>query len=76
MYWGTFRHGNPFQIAKHTVMAGLKWPPDVGAHMRIAKAIPMANAQPIWKIELILGLAPLRTKPAIEEHPAYLHYED
>lgn len=51
IYWGTFRHGNPFQMAKHMVMAGLKWPPDVGAQAIMAKAIPMANAKPIWNIE-------------------------
>ena len=31
-------------------MAGLKCPPDVEAHVIIAKAIPMAKAQPIGKM--------------------------
>lgn len=31
MKYGTFLHGKPFQYAKHSVMAGLKWPPEVGA---------------------------------------------
>lgn len=35
-------------MAKQMLMAGLKCPPDVGAQVMIAKAIPMAKAQPIW----------------------------
>lgn len=30
-YLRTFLHGNPCQYARHSVIAGLKWPPDVGA---------------------------------------------
>lgn len=33
--------------AKQMVIAGLKWPPDVGAQVIMAKAIPIAKAQPI-----------------------------
>ena len=34
-------------LPKQMVMAGLKWPPDTGAQVMIAKAIPIAKAQPI-----------------------------
>lgn len=34
-------------MAKQMVMAGLKCPPEVGAQVMIAKAIPMAKAQPM-----------------------------
>jgi hypothetical protein len=43
------RATNPCQIAKHSVMAGLKCPPLTGAHVMMAKAIPMANANPTWR---------------------------
>ena len=36
-------------MAKAIVMAGLKWPPETEAQVMIANAMPMANAQPIWK---------------------------
>lgn len=38
-------------MAKQSVIAGLKWPPDVEAQVMMAKAMPMANAQPIWNKE-------------------------
>ncbi len=36
-------------MAKQMVIAGLKCPPEVGAQVMMAKAIPMAKAHPIWK---------------------------
>ena len=45
------RHGKPCQIAKQSVIAGLKWPPETGAQVMMANAMPIAKAQPIWKIE-------------------------
>jgi hypothetical protein len=33
------------------VIAGLKWPPETGAQVMMANAMPIAKAQPIWKIE-------------------------
>ena len=44
------RHGKPCQIAKQSVIAGLKWPPETGAQVMMANAMPIAKAQPIWKI--------------------------
>lgn len=38
-------------MAKQMVMAGLKWPPEVGAQVMMAKAIPMVKAHPTWKRE-------------------------
>ena len=36
-------------MAKQIVIAGLKCPPLTGAQVMMAKAIPIAKAQPIWK---------------------------
>lgn len=38
-------------MAKQMVTAGLKWPPETGAQVMMANAMPMAKAQPIWKME-------------------------
>ena len=63
-------------MAKHIVMAGLKWPPDVGAQVMIAKAMPMAKAHPIWNNEpnavTPRGLAPLSVKLVMEAMPGKL----
>jgi len=42
-------------MAKQIVMAGLKWPPETGAQVIIANAIPMAKAKPTWRILLKNG---------------------
>lgn len=65
----TFFHGNPCQIAKHIVIAGLKCPPDVGAQVMIAKAIPRANAQPTSKKLPYAGLALFKTIDATAAMP-------
>lgn len=38
-------------MAKQMVTAGLKWPPETGAQVMMANAMPRAKAQPIWKME-------------------------
>ncbi len=54
----------------------MKWPPDVGAQVIIAKAIPIANPQPIWnKLPNAVtptGLAILMVKLATEAIPGKL----
>ena len=53
----------PCHIAKQTVIAGLKCPPLVGAQVMMAKAIPIAKAQPIWKMDpKVTGDAPVAFK--------------
>ena len=63
-------------MAKQSVMAGLKCPPEVEAQVMMANAIPMANAQPIWKMEpkadAPIGLAPLIVKEVIAAIPGKL----
>lgn len=56
-------------MAKQMVMAGLKCPPDVGAQVMMAKAMPMAKAHPIWKMLPKAGLAVLRVKEAMLAMP-------
>lgn len=63
-------------MAKQRVMAGLKCPPDVGAQVMIANAIPMAKPQPIWnKLPNAVtprGFSKLRVKEATDEIPGKL----
>ena len=59
----------PCQIAKQIVIAGLKCPPDVGPQTMIAKAIPIAYAQPIWNNEPNTGSVLLRKNEACEAIP-------
>ena len=77
IYCGTFFQGKPCQIAKQMVMAGLKWPPDVGAQVIMANIMPKAKAHPIWKKSLKVvtprGLVALRRKPATEAMPGNLY---
>lgn len=59
-------------------MAGLKWPPDVGAQVIMAKAIPTAKAQPIWKREpnavTPRGLSALIVNEATDAIPGKLEH--
>ena len=79
------RHGKPCQIAKQSVIAGLKCPPETGAQVMMANAIPIAKAQPIWKMEpktgtpippaemgLATGLVVARVKDATDAIPGKL----
>jgi hypothetical protein len=54
-------------------MAGLKWPPDTGAQVMMAKTMPNANATPIWKIDpkavTPMGLSEFRVKLAMAAIP-------
>ena len=63
-------------MAKQKVMAGLKCPPDVGAQVMMAKAIPMAKAQPTWNrlpnAVTPRGFSKLRVKLATEAIPGKL----
>jgi hypothetical protein len=56
-------------MAKQMVIAGLKWPPEVGAQVIIANAMPIANANPIWKRDPKAGSVLLMKKEAVEAIP-------
>lgn len=49
-YRTAFSFGNPLKTTRVIVMHGLKWPPDVPAHIAIAKRMPNAYARPTWNI--------------------------
>ena len=67
-------------MAKQSVIAGLKWPPETGAQVMMAKEMPIAKAQPIWKMEPNIGRPSdlsvvevvARVKDAIEAMPGKL----
>jgi len=63
-------------MAKQMLIAGLKCPPDVGAQVMIAKAIPIAKPQPIWNrlpnAATPIGFSRLRVKLATEAIPGKL----
>ncbi len=63
-------------MAKQIVIAGLKWPPEVEAQVMMAKAMPMAKPQPIWKMlpkaVTPRGEAPLRVKSVMHAIPGKL----
>lgn len=50
-------------------LPGLKWPPDVGAQVMIANAIPMAYAQPIAKSDPNWGSVPFKKNAAVAAIP-------
>ncbi len=58
------------------VIAGLKCPPDVEAHVMIAKAMPIAKPQPIENIlpkaAAPIGLAPFSVNVATAAMPGKL----
>lgn len=65
--------GKPCQMQRQIVTAGLKWQPEVGAQVIMAKAMPRANAKPIAKrlpkAETPRGDAPFKVKVAMAPIP-------